>query len=62
MFAAAGNALFWSHGSCYKGNAYYSPPPKIGNTLNQDNEKKIVIEIKPGKENFSSGDRSDTTA
>ncbi len=44
-----------------QGNAYYSPPPETGNTLNQDNEKKIVIEIKPGKENVSSGDRSDNT-
>lgn len=24
-----------------QGNAYYSPPPKIGNTLNQDNEQSV---------------------
>lgn len=45
-----------------QGNAYYSPPPKTSTVLNQDTEKKIVIEITPGDDNVVSGDRSENTA
>ncbi len=45
-----------------QGNTNYSTPPKTGVSLNQDNEKKIVIEITPGDDNVTSGDRSKNTA
>jgi hypothetical protein len=42
--------------------AYNYTPQQTGERLNQDDGKKIVIEVKPGEDNVSSGDRSDNTA